>query len=1833
MPLDPLDGRRSVSPSLSAGSAGRASPVQRTPRRVEDGLLSKDKASRRYAAGIERALASFDAAQQEWADYIAFLARLLKAIQHPPPNLEALPHGSNVALRLSQCLNPALPSGVHQKALEVYNTILSILGKDGLGRSLHIYLPSLLPVPSFASLSVRPLYYTIFEDYIVKLKPSDLRSATKSLILCLLPGIEDETSEDFERALSIVDDLRKASAQEVEEHVEPESKDGYFWQCFFLAVITNPSRRQGALAYLTRKLPNFSPLKPSTTNDQNGNQGEHLSLSVAAEAVITPEPGLLMRCFAAGLQDSQMLVQRGFLDLLVTHLPLNSPLFHQRLRAEDMDLVTSAAVRAVLRRDMSLNRRLWSWFLGPDPTASDVEDAQPQSPADPRQAQFNSSLSGQAAYFQANGAVSLQRSILAMLRHRSSNSNEIARPFRICLSLMDRWEVGGMIVPIILLPALESAYEYSLTGSDDQVDEVIRSASLFFDGVESRLLWTRLIEVFLSAFEKTKTDHVTSDRKMKFLQFVVNRFDIKEEEMVLQHIPNTLLIIFAQVSEHMQSSLATSPDFLSSVLAFAQGLLRLLPRRVFEHWEGGPNGPIEASPTVVTDQSPSVIDTTISFYLKSDEDSAVKDRSLKTTLNHIVQSLTHILRTALSTQTFTNQLGVVADALALLLTEMPDSAAFRTAELYDTFKRVLEQDPSARHSAFLVVSSIMAVITTSIAKTNMPYLSQEQISDLQAGLLRHIWLHLSPFRPKYHLEAVRLIWQLERLSNQEHRVEARLAMLVGQHASVDSAEIAGRFCVLWEHTMQSLPAKTDGQGRLSRRSSAMPPQGQSDSYVDPEKVLTRPLLLLLDSLQVESTGASDVIRSWLQTLPSLDRVFHILLSRLQADLDAYSYGSSGGAAAKRKQRDADQSLEDVVFCLQHVRNILRCPSSHTWTVLSGLQITPSKSADSSINATELLALMCLKALALEGSGTTETVHHASLTVLQAILGGPNFLVLKDLHIDDTLIDLLSKSLSRSIGSLQTVYLQAISTALKVRALPDQSDSHSIRPPSSSAFARASVSAERNERPAVSTSRAPPAELLNCLRIGLSSVNARMYLDHWVDFLDEVLPLYADAVFASLLPLVECICKQVAVAFNYLKDVAQSTRSSGSGVPVSALAALLHGLELVLAHVHRLFQCEEVSSPVVKPSTEHAPGFFGNMVSGVFTSEGPLTRTSRINSRLTMILSFQDAIRTCFSIWAWASQGNASGRLDPACAATTALNALKLRNKTRRILEHLFAAEELECLETLALLWSRPKLGQEDESEAVFNLLLVLDGSRPKNTVPVIINALYSRTNIDALDLGRRSSLTSDLTTPEVVAFLLNYTRAIEDDATDEIWTECTTFLRDVLSNPMPHRQILPGLLEYTVLLAEKIEHTNFGDLRKMRRDLGDIFLRLLTATFTARPMSNILESTNNRAADDLILRLLYVTPKLQIVLQGNDRVLSAVDTLSRSVIGPSVHAKSFPENLNVDHLRLFEMIAQQSPMAKSWKKDLADAFYNPRLLTTPADHMRNGWLPLLRKWALSDKDRLPELFSRLTPPTTAGIMFGVGANAARLEADRRTQLTLRKAVLLLLACEQDTFMSNLVLIVKWLVDLCTADASSSPSSTTRAEVFMVYRALMLSFSPTHLSAAWPVLNTILHSAILSCIPGHHDQTTYGNISLLQACKLLDLLVTLAPDEFQLHEWLYITNTIDAVYRPVGVESVALADEVAEYLSVESTEQPSYPAMIAPGQTAPGTRRPYLSASSIDGADVKAMGRDDFVRGVLQPFLSQLSMYAYEATYEMGTPDLEVCKRSLLEDVLDESTMA
>ena len=46
----------------------------------------------------------------------------------------------------------------------------------------------------------------------------------------------------------------------------------------------------------------------------------------------------------------------------------------------------------------------------------------------------------------------------------------------------------------------------------------------------------------------------------------------------------------------------------------------------------------------------------------------------------------------------------------------------------------------------------------------------------------------------------------------------------------------------------------------------------------------------------------------------------------------------------------------------------------------------------------------------------------------------------------------------------------------------------------------------------------------------------------------------------------------------------------------------------------------------------------------------------------------------------------------------------------------------------------------------------------------------------------------------------------------------------------------------------------------------------------------------------------------------------------------------------------------------------------------------------------------------------------------------------------------------------------------------------------------------------------------NDGEKYTNAAILQAGKFLDTLVTIGPNDFQVYEWLSVSDTVDAVYR-------------------------------------------------------------------------------------------------------------
>lgn len=129
-------------------------------------------------------------------------------------------------------------------------------------------------------------------------------------------------------------------------------------------MLTTPSARGTSLNYLSRRLPRL-----------NANEGK-APVQCSSPIYITPkytdvtpivgrDIGLMIRAFAAALEDDNLLVRRGALDTLLQSVRADSSAI-KKAQPEDRTIFMRSATGVVLRRDLSLNRRLYTWLLGPD---------------------------------------------------------------------------------------------------------------------------------------------------------------------------------------------------------------------------------------------------------------------------------------------------------------------------------------------------------------------------------------------------------------------------------------------------------------------------------------------------------------------------------------------------------------------------------------------------------------------------------------------------------------------------------------------------------------------------------------------------------------------------------------------------------------------------------------------------------------------------------------------------------------------------------------------------------------------------------------------------------------------------------------------------------------------------------------------------------------------------------------------------------------------------------------------------------------------------------------------------------------------------------------------------------------------------------------------------------------------------------------------------------------------------------------------------------------------------------------------------------------------------
>nr|XP_056714730.1 protein dopey-2 [Euleptes europaea] len=453
----------------------------------EEQELLGDYRYRNYSSAIDKALRNFESSS-EWADLISSLGKLNKALQS---NLKysLLPRRLIISKRLSQCLHPALPSGVHLKALETYEIIFKIIGTKWLAKDLFLYSSGLFPLLANAAMSVRPVLLGLYEKYFLPLQKSLLPSL-RAFIIGLLPGLE-EGSEIYDRTDALLVKLSLLIGKEV------------FYSALWGSVLVSPSIRLPAslfvVSHINREL-----------------SGKHQNYILGTDAKLT------IRALCVAMLDSNVLVQRNTLEVVLFFFPLYTSLDPSEsaipLSRSDVVHLLSAAAQTLLRRDMSLNRRLYAWLLGSDIKGGTfVPDSS-----------VSVSLEDHALYFFEKYSKDLLVEGLIEILHQKfadcgleEQHHAHLKPFRILISLLDKPEIGPPAVGDVFLEVLRAFYSYckDTLGSDlklsysqssnvlssaikenKNASEIVKTVNLLITSLSTDFLWDYMTRCFEDCF-------------------------------------------------------------------------------------------------------------------------------------------------------------------------------------------------------------------------------------------------------------------------------------------------------------------------------------------------------------------------------------------------------------------------------------------------------------------------------------------------------------------------------------------------------------------------------------------------------------------------------------------------------------------------------------------------------------------------------------------------------------------------------------------------------------------------------------------------------------------------------------------------------------------------------------------------------------------------------------------------------------------------------------------------------------------------------------------------------------------------------------------------------------------------------------------------------------------------------------------------------------------------------------------------------------------------------------------------------------------------------------
>ncbi|CAE6407081.1 unnamed protein product [Rhizoctonia solani] len=1777
--------------------------------------LANDPKYKKYVAQVDKCLATFDNVH-EWADFIAFLTKLLKAFQSYM-QFKEIPRKLVVAKRLAQCLNPALPNGVHQRALDVYSHVLAVLGLDGLKRDLLLWSSGLFPFFEYAATSVKPALLNLYDTHFLPLG-SSLRPATRAMILALLPGLEEEAGEFFDKVLALLDRLSGM--------VGP----AFFFQNVWLVLVTSPTARAPALNLLMRRLPKLGP-----DDDLSG--------------VVGNDVGLMIRAFAAALEDDNMLVRRGTLELLCSTLRMDGAIM-KKAQPPDQAILMRAAAGVVMRRDLSLSRRLFAWLLGGS-----------EQPAT------------QVTYLKANG-LGLLVSTLKDDMYGLDDTGD-TRPFKIFVSLLDRWEIGGPLTELLVVDAFR-ALKNALERSPDNID-LVTAANTLYEAIEPQILWQQLYTT-----ARSEILGGTSDLKaLEMIRFILSTFKTHDPEVQSIHLPavSTALTELCRILVDRQTNTAQSNAIQQTIRIVSDAIPHIPSAALLEQLELSQPAPIlelptsplsptdtqvispnleqhEIEPSLPVPPSHGAISRADTFYGITPSD----DTRLSLT-GRPVDSVPFCSffedAVAICKHPFVELGSCLMSSLLVRLkdkTNVSVAIEWNPEGWMEGIIHELQTGPS-----FIVVDSVIGLVIRLCRSTLVaPALTIGKRPQIEV-LVKLLLGYLRPEYASYHVRAVQLLWEMQAIVS-HHEFESVIAKTLSSQR-LGQSDAYEAFGVFWRLT--------------------------DDSLVPGYRCKT-PLLIVLDTLKNEDIHIRRVGETWMRcSLKSYIRVIEpVLFDLLDPSIKRASATFTFNGRDTRGytyERSIDQ--RKLAYVLENLLSVIRYGGQGFGRVARttliqrslypGLMARAEAAQVAHPNTTflDVLVEVLLRILQSEPkpqlAGQMQmlngNLHTIALDTLQAIVSRGEVDLPTLETIEATIVSKLYMSVHTDRVDLQNKLLHVLHsatfavTSTAVLAPGTAPGSPRLAPGKISQLPGSSVDelASTDSQPAKLPGSINPL-LIQTITDGITRTSHTPILQHWIDFVLMTIPHFQQSQAQVVLPLVDCVCKQLRVALDSIQDLIQTRRNTGfdhiSHVTDAEFIVLLNALErLVLLAITRNSDTGPMEEDDAA-SEKETSGLFG-IVSTVFNSE------SHSNAAAEKIVPLSpsckclfDSISVLHSLWI-ASAWNPSTP-PHAVDESISLTYGRARMRCRKVFERVFRVQSADVLEILVDCWDKGE-SSSDMTLRTFEIVDLLAASA-QTVIHMLCESISTRSTVGPGDRGRRVPVgNATLSDATLFRFMQEYLTKLEGPVVNQVWTRLMSLLKDITANIPAHRsQVFPAL-KCLIAAAEKQAMTTALDDRRTKKDLQDIMTKLIDACLHAsgRSVDGLASrkgtrealasgSANGRAsplsvhrvrtdsitnekvvaspADDSArvaaawetdlpdeINLFFarrLIPNLRKFMVENDKVISICTNMVYYVINPAIRSKvkNAIDNQPTIMIMMEELVKQQVAV-RAWRPPLAEAFEDQRFFARDPD-AGLGWCPLIRAYILSDKLAIPDIIGRVTTTSSNNIFTNREA-----EALART-ISLRRLSFAIYCGDTNGCLTHLPSIQEKLVELLRW---TSAEPIVHSEVFLCVRILLCRLSPHNLSSFWPVILTELIRIFDSALVDPPADGSDELLLLLAACKCVDLMLVLQTPEFQIHQWMFVTDTLDAVYRPDAWAPASLMDQLAEVIGSLPKLEQSTTSVQATFAGQASRRRPLLGA-------VRRTER----LGELVPFFSHVSIALYEGVYAGAGPDTDEIERGLLEEM-------